>query len=81
MKAVSLDLRQLRDKPWIVMYAGSILSLIGCFLIIYLVTKTRDVSFEWMAWVFFGLGIVSTVGGYLTERREKAREFNYPEIG
>ncbi|MBS7631127.1 hypothetical protein KEJ47_06075 [Candidatus Bathyarchaeota archaeon] len=77
---MSLDPRQLRYKPWILMYALSILSLMACFLIVYLVTKTRDVSFEWMAWIFFGLGILTTVGGYFTERREKAREFNSPKI-
>ncbi|MBS7619798.1 hypothetical protein KEJ21_04035 [Candidatus Bathyarchaeota archaeon] len=45
---MSLDPRQLRYKPWILMYALSILSLMACFLIVYLITKTRDVSFEWM---------------------------------
>lgn len=62
------------------MYAISILSLVACFLVVYLVTKTRDVSFEWMIWIFFGLGVITTVVGYFTERREKTREFNSPRI-
>ncbi|MGQ9679344.1 MAG: hypothetical protein ACUVV4_01040 [Candidatus Bathyarchaeia archaeon] len=75
-----LAVKLLGSKPWILMYVGSVLSLVVCCLIVYLVTTTKNVSFEWIAWIFFGMGVVMIVGGFFTERRGKTGEFNFSKI-
>ena len=54
--------------------------MVVCCLIVYLVTTTRNVSFEWIAWIFFGIGAFMIVGGFFTERRGKTGEFNPSNI-
>jgi len=54
------------------MYAGAVLCLVICIIIMYQITITRDTTLEWAIWIFVIAGFFLLGFGYVYEGRYKA---------
>jgi len=64
---------RLELKPWTLMYAFAVVSVVACFALLYVITVSGDASIEWMVWMSFGIGIALAAGGYWYENDQKRK--------
>lgn len=61
----------MKIKNWTLLYGGALLSSILCLGLLYLITVTRDVSYEVFIYVLMFLLIGLAAGGYYLESKYK----------
>ena len=71
-------------KPWTLMYGGAFACALLSVVLVYIISVTRNISYEAFIYVLLFLGIGFAAGGYLIERKYKQEhpeefEFNEPD--